>query len=364
VIDERGESPRPARVHRATEGRRLAGVCAGLGRSDRVRVGRARAAFVVAALCGGLGVAIYLACWLIIPTSDASEERQSPGSLVAVAWASAGVLGLLLLGALSAAATVFGLGWLAVVAAAATLAAAIMPRIRLGQMTALLAVAAMTLPAVAVALSSVRLTLQSGASVIAPPSAAAVRGSTYRSGLGTLLIDLRHTSLPASGTIPLQIEAGIKRTIVALPADRCVRVRVRYAVNPFARQLASLLTGRWAAADYGVDVFGSFHPSVASSAPDRVVTSAAARPGPTLLIDFHSQGGDLYVRDYPGSVSPDAEPNWPGFHVTPEPRPDLRGEPKRVIPGMLRAWRARRRAELASAREVNPLIPGPCASPR
>ncbi len=363
MTDPRIESAKAPRVYRRTDRRRLGGVCAGFGAAGRLGAGWIRLGFVLGALCGGLGIAIYVACWLIMPPSEAAEEQQGPGALVVLAWTSAAVLVLVVLGALSAAATVFGLGWLALVAAAATLAASLMPRFRLGQASALLAVAALTLPAVAVALSPVRLAIQSGSTTVTPASAQAMRTVTYRSGFGTLLIDLRHAKLPASGTIPLRIEAGVRRTIVALPADRCVRVQVRYQVHPFARQLASLLTGRRAAADYGVVLFGGFYPSFASAGRDRAVSSPARLAGPTLQIDFSSQGGELYVRDYPAAISPDAAPNWPGYKVSPEPRPDLSGEPKRAIQEMLRAWHRRLRVERASERAVNPLIPGPCEPP-
>jgi hypothetical protein len=35
-----------------------------------------RAAFVVGALLGGLGIALYLACWLIVPEQGDGEDRR------------------------------------------------------------------------------------------------------------------------------------------------------------------------------------------------------------------------------------------------------------------------------------------------
>ena len=127
MTDPKSESARAPRVYRRIDGRRLGGVCAGFGAAGRLGVGWIRLAFVLGALCGGLGVAIYLACWLIMPPSDGAEERQGPGALVVLAWTSAAMLVLVVLGALSAAATVFGLGWVALAAAAATLAASLIP---------------------------------------------------------------------------------------------------------------------------------------------------------------------------------------------------------------------------------------------
>jgi phage shock protein PspC (stress-responsive transcriptional regulator) len=364
VIDGQEQPLEPAgsaRVFRATEHRRIAGVCAGLAPVFGVRVGWLRFAFLLAALCGGLGIVVYFASWLIIPADEDAAGQGGPGGLVILAWATGGVLLLALLALASAVATVFGLGWAVLTVAAAVLAAPAVARLALRPLWVLPAVAALTLPSVAVALSPVRLAVQSGASVERPATSRQLARGTYTSGFGTLLVDLRGTHLPASGTIPLRIDAGIKRTIVALPPNRCVRVVVHYDVHPFARQLASLLSGTPAATDYGLFLFGAWHGSFDASRTTGTVRAPATLPGPTLSIDFTSQGGSLYVRNYPDGFSPQVQPNWPGFHVTVEPRPNLRGEPQAVRRQMLRDWRARRLREQASADAVNPLIPGPCA---
>jgi phage shock protein PspC (stress-responsive transcriptional regulator) len=364
VIDGQDQplaQPTSARVSRATDHRRVAGVCAGLAPVFGVRVGRLRFAFLLGALCGGLGIVVYLASWLIMPAHEDAAGQGGPSGLVIVAWATGGVLLLALLALASAVATVFGLGWAVLTVAAAVLAAPAIARLRLRQLWVLPAVAALTLPSVAIALSPVRLAVQSGASVDRPATSRQFARATYTSGFGTLLVDLRDTRLPASGTIPLRIDAGIKRTIVALPPNRCVRVVVHYDVHPFARQLASLLSGTPAAADYGLFLFGAWHGSFDGSATTGTVRAPGALAGPTLSIDFTSQGGSLYVRNYPDDVSPQAQPYWPGFHVTVEPRPNLRGEPLAARREMLRDWRARRLTEQASADAINPLIPGPCS---
>jgi phage shock protein PspC (stress-responsive transcriptional regulator) len=350
-------------VFRSSEQRLLGGVCAGLAPVRGLGAGWLRLAFVLAALCAGLGVIVYVACWLIIPSDDAENERSSPSGLVIVAWATGGAVLLAVLALLSAVATVFGLGWAVLAAAAVAVVAPLLPSVPLRPAWTLPLVAALTLPSVAVALSPVRLALQAGSSVVEPASARQLTTSTYRSGFGTLLVDLRHTQLPSQGTVALRIDAGIRRTIVALPEDRCVRVTVRYHVHPFARQLASLLSGTPAAANYAVVLFGGWHGSYAPAGTSGLVVAPARKtgpPAPTLRIDFVSQGGSLYVRDYPNALSPDTAPNWPGFPVTPEPYPNLHGEPARVARQMVRDWRHRRQIEQASARAVNPLLPGPC----
>jgi hypothetical protein len=173
-----------------------------------------------------------------------------------------------------------------------------------------------------------------------------------------MLVDLRRTRLPASGTVPLHIAAGVRRTIVALPSQRCVRVIVHYDINPFAVRLGALLSGRHRVVFSDAVVFGRLYTQAAGT-----VTALATRPGPVLDVDFTSQGGSLYVRDYPDSVDPAAEPDWPGYLVHLEPRPNVKGTPQKAAQRLLRNWRARRAAQEANARIVNSLLPGPCAPP-
>ncbi len=157
--------------------------------------------------------------------------------------------------------------------------------------------------------------------------------------------------------MPLHIAAGLRRTIVALPSQRCVRVVVHYDVNPFAVRLGALLSGHGLVFSDAV-VFGRLYPRSAAT-----VIPPAPRPGPVLDIRFTSQGGSLYVRDYPDSVDPTLHPDWPGYQVHVEPRPDVRGTPKKAAEGLLRHWRARLAVQEADARVVNALLPGPCDPP-
>ncbi len=348
-------APTSAPISRARRGRWLGGVCAGLAAVRGWSPAAVRLAFVLAALAGGLGAVVYLACWLIMPAQgDGGEQPAGSDGVVLLALACAAGAGLLALAAVGALATAFGFGWVVLGIAALVLAGLLGVR-RLGIGWALLPVAALTLPAVAVAMSDVRLAPQAGQSVSAPASARAL--PTYRSGLGTLMIDLRHTTLPASGSVPLRIEAGVRRTIVALPFGRCVRVHVSYRVDTFAVGLATLFDSRRVVPFSDVVLFGRLY----GTRQPGVATSAATRAGPTLDIDFSSQGGSLYVRDYPDTVDPEVRPDWPGYPVHLEPRPRLSGEPRKLRPVILRAWHRRLAAERTSARVVSVDLPGPCA---
>jgi phage shock protein PspC (stress-responsive transcriptional regulator) len=343
---------------RAEDGRRVAGVCAGLARARGVPVGWLRAAFVLAALAGGLGVLVYLACWLIIPTE--SEEHDADGRrwIVLLAQACASCAGLATLAALGATATVFGFGWIVVACAAAAFTGALAFWPRVGPAWALLPIAALALPSVAVAAGGVRLVPRSGHVTVAPAAIADVPREGYRNGLGTMLVDLRDTALPAGGTASLRIEGGVRRTIVALPHDRCVKVRVRSHVVAFAARMAARLSGRGSRPFSDVVVFGASRYGVGR----RTSTGTAGGHGPTLTIDFGSQGASLYVRDYPDGVDPDSRPDWPGYPVVLEPRPNTTGTPRRAARRLVRNWRVRRRAQLRSKRRIEPLLPGPCAA--
>ena len=57
-----------------------------------------------------------------------------------------------------------------------------------------------------------------------------------------LTLDLRKTALP-NETVPLRIKAGVRRTLVALPHDRCVHVRVTQHQPPMVLRVGTALLG-------------------------------------------------------------------------------------------------------------------------
>ena len=178
--------PLPQALTRAEHGRWLGGVCAGLAQTRALPVGWLRAAFAVAALAGGLGVLVYLACWLIIPAEGEADEPETTGArgIVVLALACAACLGLATLGALGAVATVFGFGWVVVAVAATTLAGALWSWPRVGPGWALLPVAALVLPSAALAAGGVRIEPQSGPITVAPRALNNLPAAVHRSGLG------------------------------------------------------------------------------------------------------------------------------------------------------------------------------------
>jgi phage shock protein PspC (stress-responsive transcriptional regulator) len=348
----------PVPLTRADRGRWLGGVCAGLAQARGVRAAWLRAAFVLAALAGGLGILVYLACWLIIPAEGEDLATAAPRGIVVLAQACAAIAGLATLAAAGATATVFGFGWVVVALAAAVLVSVLASWPRVGPAWALLPITALALPAVAVAAGGVRLAPQSGHVTVAPAAIVDAPRDGYRTGLGTMLVDLRHTTLPAAGSAPLRIQAGVRRTIVALPHDRCVHVDVHYHVVDFAARLASIASGRAGQPFSEVSFFGDQR----YGGSGETGNLEAGAPGPILNLNFSSAGGSLYVRDYPDDVDPESEPDWPGYPVFPESRPDTTGTPKRAAQRLVHHWRVRHSAQLRSKRLVDALRPGPCAA--
>jgi len=342
-------------LSRSRDGKWLTGVCAGLARGAGIQPAWIRAAFVIGALIGGLGVLVYLACSLIIPLEGEQPGDLSSGWIVALAKACAACVGVAVLGALAAAATLFGFGWIAAALVAVVLIAVLATWPRLGPAWALLPIAAIALPSAAVAASGVRLVAQPGHETIAPAALGTNGVATFRAGLGTMLIDLRRTALPAWGVVPVRIQGGVRRTIVALPADRCVHVELSYRVQPLLAQLAAQFHGREPFA--GVVVFG--HSLGPRSGVDNYIGTAS---GPVLQIDFTSTGGSLYVRDYADAVDPDVIPDWPGYPVLPEARPSTRGLSKRQARDEVDSWKVRHAAEVRSQRSIDALMPGPCVA--
>jgi phage shock protein PspC (stress-responsive transcriptional regulator) len=350
--------PPPVPLTRAARGRWLGGVCAGIAETRGVPVGGVRGAFVLGALVAGLGVLVYLACWMIIPAEGETAGRSGPRGIASLVLAGAATLGLATLGALGAAATIFGFGWLVALAAALVLVGALASWSRLGPGWALLPVAALVVPSVAMAAGGVRVTAQAGALSYAPANVADLPRAGYESGLGTMVVDLRHTALPASGSFALKIKGGVRRTIVALPHDRCVPVQVRFGVHDFALRAASTVLGRGsttlaAIQLYRHEQFGGAGALSNLDEPGR---------GPVLEIDFTSAGGSLLVRDFPDSIDPGTNPGWPGYRTFVDARPDTAGMTRSDARRALRDWRTLHAQAAAANRRVIRNERGPCSA--
>jgi phage shock protein PspC (stress-responsive transcriptional regulator) len=337
----------PAPTVRASDGRWLGGVCAGLAERWDVSPGRVRLGFALGTLCFGLGGLAYVAAWLILPSEG---ENGGQRGIVALAQFTGAVLGLATLAGVGTVATIFGYGWVIVGLSCIVLVSTLAGWARLGPAWALLPIVALILPSVALAVSGVHLNPTASPVRVAPRSYTEL-DREYKSGLGLLTFDLRRTQLPASGTIDLRIDAGVRRTLIALPHDRCVHVQITQHDVPFLLRAGALLVGEGNLARPTTTLFGAV--GVQRQVPN-------ATPGPTLNVDFSSAGGELVVRDYPDDIEPTTQPDWPGYPVYIEERPDTTGLSKHEAKRMLRDWRARRAEQEQSKEQIDRLMDGPC----
>ncbi|MBE2318199.1 PspC domain-containing protein [Solirubrobacter sp. CPCC 204708] len=348
--------PTPLVRHR--RGRWLGGVCSGLAARWTVPVARVRLGFAVAGLMFGLGVMVYIAAWLILPGE--SEDGVTPGQrgIVLLAQAGGALIALATLAGLGTAATIFGFGWVIVALAGAILVGVLAGWSRLGPAWALLPIGALVLPSAALAIGGVEVD-PSADSVTVEPRTSAELG-TYKSGLGLLTLDLRRTTFPASGRVEMRVEAGLRRTLVALPHDRCVHVEVQQRNPPLALRAGAVLLGEGNLASPTPIVFGQYGARSDLEAAHRN-GRATPRVGPTLVIDYSTMGGELIVRDYPNSVSPRSYPDWPGYEVYPEERPDTTGLSDEGARRVIDEWTSRRTEQVADQARIERLMSGPCA---
>ena len=273
----------PAPTSRVRQGRWLGGVCAGLATRWDVPVARLRGAFVLASLFAGLGVVVYAAAWLILPAEGENGAAAGQRGIVLLAQACGTLLGLGVLGVLGAVATVFGFGWIVVALAGAVLVGTLAGWARLGPAWALLPIGALVLPSVALAVGGVRIEPSTTSVTVAPRVLAELPGTPLRSGLGMLEVDLRKTQLPTSGTIPLRIDAGVRRTLVALPHDRCVHVQVILSDAPLAIRAGLALLGEASRSTPDSTVFGDWGTGVTDGGDARQAPGPDAAAGVRVL---------------------------------------------------------------------------------
>ena len=81
-----GLAARPRRLSRPEHGRMLAGVAAGIARYLHVDVIFVRIALVVSVFVGGVGIPLYLASWLLMPSDDAVESIAGEFASSVSAW--------------------------------------------------------------------------------------------------------------------------------------------------------------------------------------------------------------------------------------------------------------------------------------
>lgn len=71
------EQPQPRKLYRSQTDRKVAGVCGGLAEYFNVDPTLIRVLFIVLAVCGGAGLVLYLAMWIVVP--EASKASPPTG---------------------------------------------------------------------------------------------------------------------------------------------------------------------------------------------------------------------------------------------------------------------------------------------
>ena len=270
------------RLTRSRDDRVIAGVCAGFARYFSIDPVFVRIGAVALAFVGGAGALLYLAALLLMPSDEGGAVVSAPGegrnrvlvivgvgALLLVAWPFLLGGGVFLAGIGIPLALLVGTGvlvwWLvsgegpsgdagdvarraalgigilvlcAVVFFAGLVAAAagpdwLVPALVLAAGAAIVAGAFLkpirwlVLPAVALALASGAIAASGidfdggvGDVEYRPASTIDLR-DRYELGMGELVVDLRHTRLPA-GDVPLELDLGVGEARVIVPDDVCV----------------------------------------------------------------------------------------------------------------------------------------------
>ena len=107
-------------------------------------------------------------------------------------------------------------------------------------------------------------------------------------------------------------------------------------------------------------MFGQYGARTDEEAAQRT-DKQTAQPGPTLVIDYSTMGGELVLRDFPDNVEPRSFPDWPGYPVYPEERPDTTGLSSAEAARLYEEWVQRHEEQTADQARIDGLMAGPCA---
>ena len=238
-------------LRRSTKRRMVGGVAGGIAERFDIDANIVRVVFVVLTVLYGLGAAIYLAMWVLIPQSgsaaDDFEESgvEPPASnlrlLRYVVLASIVVIAVIAISTLGGAPRVgngFAWLWLIFLIVLATLSLRSSARQHmLRRFIALVFLSFMTVLILAsgaflgfLASTGVPMTGGSGVRVIQPSSEGQVQ-RTYRTMFGSLTVDLRQVHFSsATTTVTASVAVGVLK--VDVPANAIVYLKTRIGIGP------------------------------------------------------------------------------------------------------------------------------------
>jgi phage shock protein PspC (stress-responsive transcriptional regulator)/predicted membrane protein len=237
------EVEREGRLRRSTKRRMVGGVAGGIAERFDVDANIVRVVFVVLSFLWGLGVAIYLAMWVLIPQSgrsdDAEESVDAPPAsnlrlLRYVLLAGVVVVAVIVLATIGGAPKVgggVGVLWLVLLAVLAVLSLRSSARQHmLRRFIALVFLSILTIVILIsgaflgfLASTGVPMTGGSGARDYQPSNVAQIQ-STYRTEFGTMTIDLRQVHF-SSTTTSVSASVAVGSLTVYVPANAIVYLK-------------------------------------------------------------------------------------------------------------------------------------------
>jgi phage shock protein PspC (stress-responsive transcriptional regulator) len=247
-----GATTEPTPLRRSTKRRMVAGVAGGIADRFAIDVNIVRVAFVVCTCLWGLGAAVYLAMWALVPTDDvgASLDQEATGEAAPESGRVSMLTVLLLAGALSIGLIFFtrwwggprwgrgiGLLWLLVLFAL-LLVALFRPARRFSfrrflgvsliVMTSLVIIATGAFFGL-VALTGVPMRGGIGERVWQPTSLSQLN-ATYRTAIGNTTVDLRHVPF-GSGVYHVAASVAVGELVVDVPANVVVDVTAHSGIG-------------------------------------------------------------------------------------------------------------------------------------
>jgi phage shock protein PspC (stress-responsive transcriptional regulator) len=291
------------RLRRSTKRRMVGGVAGGIAERFDIDANIVRVVFVVLTVLYGLGAAIYLAMWALIPQSGSPADdfeatgEEPPASnlrllryVVLAAIVVIAVIALATLGGAPRVGNGFGLLWLAFLVVLAVLS--LRSTARQHMLRRFIALVFLSFMTVLILLSGaflgflastgVPLTGGSGARVIQPSTLGQVQ-RTYRTEFGSMTVDLRQVHFSSTTTsVTASVAVGV--LTVEVPANAIVYLKTHIGLGPVQ------YVGR-----YGYDE------QPFTAIPSSLKTLASQQRAPHLILDAEVGVGQIVVqRGTPG----------------------------------------------------------------
>jgi phage shock protein C len=299
AIDQTTPTPEQSGLRRSTKRRMIGGVAGGIGERFDIDPNIVRVIFVVLTALFGLGAAIYLAMWVLIPQSGKSSDNDADdGSapvtntrlLGYVALAGVVIAVIIVLSTFGARPRIgngFAWLWLIFLAVLAVLSLRSSARQHmLRRFIALVFLAFLTFFILVtgavlgfLASTGVPMTGGSGARVVQPTNAAQVQ-STYRTEFGTLTVDLRQVDFPTgTRSVTATVTAGV--LTIDVPSNAIVYLKTKVGIGHVEYETYGVLSGPTS------EPF--------SAVPSSLKTAASQRNAPHLVIDAQVGVGAIYL---------------------------------------------------------------------